>query len=166
MRRIIFADHIARWVPLVTLLAICVVVWIGLWWRVMSAADALLVTVGVGVVLLVLMLLQGWLYWKTDVETLALVGGEVEVEVAKWIGPRRRLRFSPSLLRSWRVISTSSAGSSKPGRPNLGFTADEREYRMSLVSAKKIDFEGLREVNAAFFDRLLESDPSLRALGS
>jgi hypothetical protein len=166
MRRIIFADPIAGWVPWVTVLAICLVTWGGLWWRGMPGDLAFLSTLGLGAVLLLLMLLQGWLYWKRDIESLALVGGEVEARIAKWIGPSPTLRFSPSVVKEWRVISTSSASSKKPGVPNLGFLVNDREYRMSLFSAKKVDFTGLRELGPAFFDRLLDSDPSLRALGN
>ncbi len=149
--------------PFAVVAAIVVCVWGGLVWEQLSFALANTVALWTAGVLLLGVVLQGWVYWKDQVETLRFDGSKAEVLTMRWVGWGKRVSFTPTEATGWRSIAKHSDDTALS---TVTFNVRGKPLSLSMLSPQLVDLEALSRLNPEFFGRLKADFPGLASTPS
>lgn len=155
---LVYSDATAKWVPFAVVAAIVVCVWGGLVWQQLNFALANTVALWAAGILLVGVLLQGWVYWNDQVETLRFDGSTAEVLTMRWVGWGKRLSFTPAEATGWRSIARHSDDTALS---SVTFNVRGKPLSLSMLAPQRVELEGLSRLNPEFFERLKADYPGL-----
>jgi len=155
---LVYSDATAKWVPFAAVAAIVVCVWGRLVWEQLNFALANTVALWTAVILLVGVLLQGWVYWKDQVETLRFDGSTAEVLTMRWVGWGKRFSFTPDEATGWRSIARHSDDTALS---SVTFNVRGKPLSLSMLSPQRVELEALSRLNPEFFERLKADYPAL-----
>ena len=161
--RLIYDDRTANWAPFATAGIIVVMVWGSIVWNEASVSAATIPALVVAVILLVVIFLQGWVYWNGQVETLSFDGATAEARTMRWVGWGKKVRFAPGDATGWRAVARSSDATALS---SIEFTAGATALSMSFLNPKLVDLEGLRALVPEFFVKVMADYPALARVGS
>lgn len=156
--RLIFADKTAKWVPFATVAAIVIVCWGGMVWESLEFGFATIFCFWLALVLLVGVFLQGWLYWKDQVETLSMDGSRAEAVLMRWVGWGKRVRFAAGDTAGWRTIAKSTDATALS---SIEFTAKGTPLSLSFLTPQVADLDALSTLAPEFFAKVKTDFPNL-----
>ena len=157
----VFADPTPRWVPFATAGAIVACVWGGSVWQNMELSFATQFSLGLAVFLLVLILLQGRLFWRDQVASVESDGANFSALTSTWVGNGRRVSFAPHETSGW-------AARPKSGGKELSsivFKANGQALELSFLNPKLVDVAALSAMQPIFFAQMKRDYPDLKSIG-
>lgn len=159
--RTVFADPTPRWVPFATAAVIVACVWGGSIWQNLEFGFATQFAAGLAVFLLLLILLQGRLFWRDQIALLGSDGQSFEALTSTWVGTGRRVRFAPHETSNW--VARARTGSKELS--SIAFKAKGEALELSLLSPRQVDLGALSQMQPIFFAQLKRDYPGLKSVG-
>jgi hypothetical protein len=156
----VFADPTPRWVPFATAAIIVACVWGGSIWQNMDFTFATQFSIGLAIVLLILILLQGRLFWRDQIAGLTSDGATYEATTSTWVGNGRVVSFAPHETSAW--VAKAKSGSKELS--TIAFKAKGQALEMSFLSPKLVDVAALSGLQPIFFAQLKRDYPDLKNL--
>lgn len=156
----VFADPTPRWVPFATAAIIVACVWGGSIWQNMDFTFATQFSIGLAIVLLVLILLQGRLFWRDQIAGLTSDGATYEATTSIWVGNGRVVSFAPHETSAW--VAKAKSGSKELS--TIAFKAKGQALEMSFLSPKLVDVAALSGLQPIFFAQIKRDYPDLKNL--
>lgn len=155
----VFADPTPRWVPFATAAVIVACVWGGSVWQNLELGFATQFSAGLAVFLLLLILLQGRLFWRDQIATLGSDGQSFEALTSTWVGNGRRVRFAPHETSEWKARPKS--GSKELS--SIAFKANGQALELSFLNPKLVDVAALSQMQPIFFAQVKRDYPDLKS---
>jgi len=160
--KLVYADPTPRWAPFATVAILVAVVWGGSLWQGIDIQFATQFSAGLGMVLLVLVLLQGRLFWRYQVASVSSDGATFEAVTSVWVGEGRRVRFAPHETAGW-VARAKSGGKELS---SIAFKAKGQPLELSFLNPRQVDVPALSGMQPIFFAQLKRDYPELRSLAA
>lgn len=157
----IFADPTPRWVPFATAGVIVACVWGGSVWQQLDLVFATQFSVGLAVVLLIGILLQGRLFWRDQIDRVTGDGQSFEAVTSVWVGNGRTVRFASHETSDW-VARPKSGGKELS---SVAFKAKGQALELSFLNPKLVDLPGISAMQPIFFAGVKRDYPELKSLG-
>ena len=158
----IYADPTPRWVPFATVGIIVALVWGGSVWQNMDIQFATQFSAGLGIVLLVLVMLQGRLFWRDQVASVSSDGAVFEAVTSVWVGEGRRVRFAPHETSAW--VARARSGSKELS--TIAFKANGQPLELSFLNPQLVDVPALSRMQPIFFAQMKRDYPDLKSLAA
>jgi hypothetical protein len=156
----VFADPTPRWVPFATVAIIVACVWGGSVWQNLDLVFTTQFSIGLAVVLLVLVLLQGRLFWRDQIAGVTSDGATYEATTSTWVGSGRRVSFAPHETSGW--VAKPKSGSKELSA--ISFKAKGQALEMSFLSPKLVDVAALSGLQPIFFAQVKRDFPDLKSI--
>jgi len=157
---IAFADPTPRWVPFATAGAIVAVVWGTSVWQNLEFGFATKFAAGLTVFLLILILLQGRLFWRDSVALVTAEGQQFEAQTSTWVGSGRSVGFAPHETSNW--VAKAKSGTKELS--SVSFVAKDVPLELSFLSPKAVDLDALSQMQPIFFAALKRDYPTLKSI--
>lgn len=157
----IFSDPTPRWVPFATTAVIVAIVWGATVWQQMELVFATQFSIGLAVLLLIGILLQGRLFWRDQLDRLSGDGSSFEAVTSVWVGNGRTVSFAPHETSDW--VARPRSGSRDLS--SVAFKAKGQALELSFLNPKLVDLQGISAMQPIFFAALKRDYPDLKSLG-
>jgi len=157
----IFSDPTPRWVPFATAGAIAACVWGGSVWQQMDIVFATQFTLGLMVLMLIGILLQGRLFWRDQVGELGSDGSVFRAATSTWAGSGRTVEFEPHETSDW-VARPKSGGKELS---SVAFKAKGQALELSFLSPRLVDLQAISAMQPIFFAGVKRDYPELKSIG-
>ncbi len=162
-----FADRTAKWAPFALVVVVMGIIWGTTVWDQQDVELANILAVSIGGLMLVGIFLQGWAFWRGEVETLATDGQQVEIRTARWVGWGRRLSFAAEQMTGWAAEAKSQEKATDTKvLARVSFVVDREKLWMSMLAPQVVDLEALSRLAPAFFAQLRLDYPALASVGA
>jgi hypothetical protein len=158
----VFADPTPRWVPFATAGVIVACVWGGSVWQNLELSFATNFSIGLAIFLLILILLQGRLFWRDQIASLSSDGSTYEATTSIWVGNGRVVSFAPHETSAW--VARAKSGSKELS--SIAFKAKGQALEMSFLSPKLVDVAGISGLQPIFFAQVKRDYPDLKSLAA
>ncbi len=152
-----FADRTAKWVPFATAAAIVAATWGGLVWDSLEFGFPTTFALWLALALLIGIVMQGWIYWTDQVETLSLADGKAEAVLMRWVGWGKRVRFTAAEATDW-TVSPKSSDATKLSFIN--FRVGKQKLSLSMLSPQTVDWDALSALAPEFFAKVRAEYPA------
>ncbi|MEO6012258.1 MAG: hypothetical protein ABIQ30_01550 [Devosia sp.] len=157
-----FADPTPRWVPFATAGAIVALVWGTSVWQNLEFGFSTKFAAGLAVFLLVLIMLQGRLFWRDSVALVTAEGQRFEAYTSTWVGAGRHVSFAPHETANW--VAKPKSGTKELS--SVSFVANGVKLELSFLSPKLVDLDTLSLMQPIFFAGLKRDYPGLKSLSA
>ena len=117
--------------------------------------------VGLAVLLLVLVLLQGRLFWRDQVDHVSAGGGSFTAVTSTWVGTGRTVSFAPHETSDW--VARPKSGSKELS--SVAFKAKGQALELSFLSPKRVDLAAISAMQPIFFAGVKRDYPELKSIG-
>jgi hypothetical protein len=157
----IFADPTPRWVPFATAGVIVALVWGGSVWQQIDIVFATQFSIGLAVVTIIGILLQGRVFWRDQIDHVSSDGRSFEAVTSAWVGNGRTVSFAPHETSEWvaRPKSRSKELSS------IAFKARGQPLELSFLNPKLVDLPAISAMQPIFFAAVKRDYPDLKSIG-
>jgi aryl-alcohol dehydrogenase-like predicted oxidoreductase len=157
----IFSDPTPRWVPFATAGVIIACVWGGSVWQQMDIVFVTQFSIGLAVVMLVGILLQGRLFWRDQIDHVTSDGRNFEAVTSVWVGGGRTVSFAPHETSEW--VARPKSGSKELS--SVAFRAKGQALELSFLSPKLVDVQAISAMQPIFFAAVKRDYPDLKSIG-
>lgn len=157
----VFADPTPRWVPFATAGVVVACVWGGSVWQNIDLGFATQFSLGLAVVLLALILLQGRLFWRDQVAGIESDGAAFSALTSTWVGNGRRVSFAPHETSGW----TARPKTGTKELSSIAFKANGQALELSFLNPRLVDLGALSAMQPIFFAQLKRDYPDLKSFG-
>ena len=159
--RPVFSDPTPRWVPFATAGVVVACVWGGSVWHQMDLVFATQFSVGLAIVLLAGILLQGRLFWRDQIARLSSDGRSFEAAMSVWVGNGRTVSFAPHETSDW--VARPKSGAKELS--SVAFKTKGQAMELSFLNPKLVDLQGISAMQPIFFAAVKRDYPELKSLG-
>jgi hypothetical protein len=159
--RVIFSDPTPRWVPFATAGAIVALVWGASVWQNLELKFSTQFAGGLAVFLLVLIQLQGRLFWRDQIAQITGDGSSFVAATSIWVGRGRTVSFAPHETAGW--VARAKSGTKELS--SIAFKAKGQALELSFLSPKLVDMAALSDLQPIFFAQVKRDFPDLKSIG-
>ncbi|MEO7222931.1 MAG: hypothetical protein ABIY37_10695 [Devosia sp.] len=157
----IFSDPTPRWVPFATAGVIVACVWGGSVWQQLDIVFATQFSVGLALLLLVGILLQGRVFWRDQIDHVSSDGRSFEAVMSVWVGDGRTVSFAPHETSDW--VAKPKSGSKELS--SVAFKAKGQALELSFLNPKLVDVQAISAMQPIFFAAVKRDHPALKSIG-
>ena len=147
--------------PFATAAVIVALVWGGSVWQQMDIVFATQFSVGLAVVLLIGILLQGRLFWRDQIDRLSGDGQSFEAVTSVWVGSGRTVSFASHETSDW--VARPKGGGKELS--SVAFKTRGQALELSFLNPKLVDVQGISAMQPIFFAAVKRDYPELKSIG-